>query len=65
MTRSEPHPQRCDPTAEAIMKLCMQTNRYGENTGRGFTGAPISKCRECTARKYCDKETWMRLGGAP
>jgi hypothetical protein len=47
----------------AIMKACMETNQYGENTGKGFTGVPISKCRACDARKECDRETWEALGG--
>jgi hypothetical protein len=50
-------------TSEETMKLCMQTHVYGENTGNGYTGAPVSKCRKCDARKECDKETWLRLGG--
>jgi hypothetical protein len=49
--------------AEEIMKACMQSNTYGENKGSGFTGCPISKCRECGAKKECSKENWTRLGG--
>lgn len=48
-----------------IMKGCMQSHNYGENTGKGFTGRKISDCRECMARMACDKVSWVALGGNP
>jgi positive regulator of sigma E activity len=50
-------------TTNTIMLACMQSYSYGENTGSGYTGAPISKCRKCPARNVCDKDTWIKLGG--
>lgn len=38
-----------------IMKTCMQTNTYD--------GCDIKKCRDCAAKRECDKKTWESLGG--
>ena len=51
------------PKCHQKMKSCMVSHVYGENTGKGYTGKPISECRVCDARMTCDKETWVRLGG--
>jgi len=50
---------------EEKMKACMQSHNYGENTGRGYTGTPISVCRVCSAKFYCDRLNWIALGGKP
>jgi hypothetical protein len=50
-------------TSEDIMKKCMESNTYGENSGSGYTGVPISKCRKCDAKKECSMENWIRAGG--
>jgi hypothetical protein len=55
-------PKPTQPQA-ATMKDCMGTYIYGENTGKGYTGAPISKCHLCHARRACDKVNWIELGG--
>jgi hypothetical protein len=42
-------------TSEEIMKACMVTNTY--------EGCEIKKCRACSAKKECSKESWIKLGG--
>jgi hypothetical protein len=41
--------------SETIMKNCMATETYD--------GCPLKKCRACAAKKDCDKETWLSMGG--
>lgn len=53
------------PHKKARMVACMQSNVYGENTGKGYTGVKISVCRECEAKYFCDRENWIALGGRP
>jgi hypothetical protein len=43
------------PESEAIMKACMTSETYD--------GCPIKKCKACPAKKDCDKDNWIRLGG--